>query len=383
MRRTIIGVLPLWDEKKDSVWMLPGYMQGLEEAGGAPIILPLTASEETLKNTAEICDGFLFTGGHDVNPERYGQKKRECCEEICDLRDKMEEHIFREEVLNKKKSALGICRGIQIFNVLLGGSLYQDIPAEFSKSINHAQKPPFDVFAHSVKIFLESPLGKIIKKERIEVNSSHHQGINEISKELEIMALADDGLIEAAYMPTHPYLWAVQWHPELLLKDEISKKIFTSFVNSTKKLTKNRACAVETALCYFKDGFSCSEAVLRAFNETYELGLCENDKKIASAFGAGMGESGCACGAITACTMAFGLIAGRKNVAESNKLSLLAAKELQNKFKELHKSVCCRALTKNVEWKSAERKKLCENYVKDAVKIADDIIKNNFSQFLT
>ena len=238
MKRAIIGVVPLWDEKKDSIWMLPGYMQGLEEAGAAPIILPLTVSKETLKTTADLCDGFLFTGGHDVNPELYGQKKREYCEEICGVRDNMETYIFREVVLNQKKPALGICRGIQIFNVLLGGSLYQDIPAEFSKEITHAQKPPYDVFAHCVKLIPESPLSKLIEKERIEVNSSHHQGINEVAKELEVMAFADDGLVEAVYMPFHPYVWAVQWHPELLLKDEISKKLFASFVKNAESTKK-------------------------------------------------------------------------------------------------------------------------------------------------
>ena len=232
IKRPIIGVTPIWDEKKDSIWMLPGYMQGLEEAGAVPVILPLTTSETVLKQTADFFDGFLFSGGHDVNPKLYGQEKTELCGEICEMRDKMEAYVFREAVLNQKKPALGICRGIQLFNTLLGGSLYQDIPAELPSTIIHSQKPPYDVPAHAVRLILESPLGKLIGKERIEVNSSHHQGINRLAKELEVMALADDGLVEAVYMPAHPYVWAVQWHPECSLKDEISKKIFASFVEN-------------------------------------------------------------------------------------------------------------------------------------------------------
>jgi putative glutamine amidotransferase len=127
---------------------------------------------------------------------------------------------------------LGICRGIQFFNVLLGGSLYQDIPVELPNAISHAQKPPYDTHAHAVRLISESPLRKLIGKERIEVNSYHHQGINKLAKGLEVMALADDGLVEAVYMPVHPYVWAVQWHPELSLKDEASKKIFASFVGN-------------------------------------------------------------------------------------------------------------------------------------------------------
>jgi len=235
MKQPIIGVIPLWDEKKDSIWMLPGYMQGLEEAGAVPVILNLTVSETALKQAACFIDGFLFTGGHDVNPELYGQKKTNYCEEICGIRDQMEAYIFREAVLNQKKSALGICRGIQLFNVLLGGTLYQDIPAEFPGAVNHVKGPPYDVPAHNVRLLPESPLCQLVGKEYIEVNSYHHQGINRIAKGLEIMALADDGLVEAVYMPDHAYVWAVQWHPEFSLKDEISKKIFSSFVGSVKK----------------------------------------------------------------------------------------------------------------------------------------------------
>jgi Predicted glutamine amidotransferases len=230
MEKPIIGVIPLWDEEKDSVWMLPGYMQGLEEAGAMPMILHLTDSETILEQAIRLFDGFLFTGGQDVNPKLYGQEKNEHCGEICDIRDRMETYIFREAVLNQNKPALGICRGIQFINALLGGSLHQDIPTEFPSAIIHSQKPPYDIPAHNVRILSNTPLHKLAGKESIEVNSSHHQGINRIAKGLEIMAVADDGLVEAVYMPEHPHVWAVQWHPEYSLKDEMSKKIFSHFV---------------------------------------------------------------------------------------------------------------------------------------------------------
>jgi len=235
MERPIIGVIPLWDEKKESIWMLPGYMQGLEEAGAVPVILNLTVSETALKQNACFFDGFLFTGGHDVNPKLYEQEKADYCGEICEMRDQMEACIFREAVLNQNKPALGICRGIQLINILLGGSLYQDIPAELPSKISHRQEPPYDVPAHSVRLIPESPLYKLAGKERLEVNSCHHQGINRIAKGLEIMAQADDGLVEAVYIPDRSFVWAVQWHPEFSLKDEISKKIFSSFVESIEK----------------------------------------------------------------------------------------------------------------------------------------------------
>jgi len=229
MERPVIGVMPLWDEQKDCIWMLPGYMRGIEEAGAVPLILPLTDSEAALKRTAALVDGFLFTGGQDVNPAVYKEPKSGRCGEVCDIRDRMETFIFREGVLNLGKPALGICRGIQFINAALGGSLYQDIPTELPSAITHSMKPPYDVPAHAVRLLPESPLAELAGKERLEVNSSHHQGIKRLAAGLQAMAWSDDGLVEAVYMPNHPYLWAVQWHPEMSLGDEDSRKIFAAF----------------------------------------------------------------------------------------------------------------------------------------------------------
>jgi len=232
MKMPFIGITPNWDEEKRCVYMYPGYMRYLEEAGAVPVILPMNVSETSLKQIVDSFDGLLFSGGGDLDPKWYGKAKEDYCGIICEARDQMEEYIFREAVLNQNKPALGICRGIQLFNAFLGGSLYQDLPTEFSTAINHRQGPPYNVPVHAVRLLTESPLGKLIGKERIEVNSHHHQAINALAEGLEIMAIADDGLAEAAYMPAHPYVWAVQWHPELMPNDDASRKIFASFVRS-------------------------------------------------------------------------------------------------------------------------------------------------------
>lgn len=231
----VIGVMPLWDEAKDSIWMLPGYMRGLEEAGAVPLILPLSDSEAALKRAVAAVDGFLFTGGQDVDPELYGEAKSARCGEVCGVRDRMEAFVFREGVLNQNKPALGICRGIQFLNAILGGSLYQDIPTELPNAVSHSMKPPYDVPAHVVSVTPESPLHRLIGKERLEVNSCHHQGIMRLGKGLRVMAVADDGLVEAVYMPDRRYVWAVQWHPEMSIGDEDSKKLFTSFVECVER----------------------------------------------------------------------------------------------------------------------------------------------------
>jgi len=233
MKMPLIGITPIWDEKDSRVYMYPGYIRGLEKAGAAPVILPLGVPEAVLKQITEYCDGFLFSGGADLDPKYYGQTKSEHCGDVCEVRDKMEEYIFREGVLAQNKTALGICRGIQLFNAFLGGSLYQDLPTEFSSEINHRQKPPYSVPVHAVRLLGESPLGRLIGKERLEVNSHHHQAINKLADGFEVMAFADDGVVEAVYMPDRRYVWGVQWHPELMPNEEATAKIFASFVENT------------------------------------------------------------------------------------------------------------------------------------------------------
>jgi putative glutamine amidotransferase len=233
MKRPVIGVTPLWDKQKDSLWMLPGYMEGIARAGGLPLMLPLTADEGTVEQLAGMCAGFLFTGGQDVYPGLYGVDVLPLCGEICETRDAMEKALFSAAVLKQSKPALGICRGIQIFNALLGGTLYQDISAQFAQGVpTHRQKPPYDRPVHRVFIERGSPLHKLLDADVLAVNSCHHQGIAELSPELVTMAIAEDGLVEAVYMKDKPFVWAVQWHPEMALEEEGSGKIFRAFVDA-------------------------------------------------------------------------------------------------------------------------------------------------------
>jgi putative glutamine amidotransferase len=233
MKMPLIGITPIWDKKEGCICIYPGYIRGLEKAGAVPVILPLFVSETILKQIAGSLDGFIFSGGGDLSPEWYGQTKSEHCGEACEERDKMEACLFREAVLNQNKPALGICRGIQLINAFLGGTLYQDLPTEFSSTINHRQERPYDVPVHTIRLLPESPLAKLIGKERLEVNSHHHQAINKLAEGLEIMAVADDGVVEAVYMPARLYVWGVQWHPELMPNEEATAKLFASFVRST------------------------------------------------------------------------------------------------------------------------------------------------------
>jgi putative glutamine amidotransferase len=196
-------------------------------------MLPLTSGEAALRRLAGLCAGFLFTGGQDVSPGLYGADVLPFCGRICEERDAMEKALFSMAVLEQNKPALGICRGIQIFNVLLGGTLYQDIPSQLSQSVlTHRQKPPYDQPAHTVSIKPGSPLHDLLGLDTLAVNSSHHQGIAGLSSKLTPMAQAEDGLIEAVYMKDKPFVWAVQWHPEMAPEEKSSGKIFSAFVKA-------------------------------------------------------------------------------------------------------------------------------------------------------
>lgn len=232
MKRPMIGVVPLYDEKKVSYWMLPGYMTGLEAAGAAPVMLPLTGDQEVILQLINQLDGLLLTGGHDIDPGLYGETRLPECGKLCLERDRMEA-IAVSACLNADKPLLGICRGLQFLNVLLGGTLYQDIPTQKPSKVNHQMTPPYDRTVHPVRVEPKTLLYEILGKDELAVNSYHHQGIKTLAPPLRSMAAAEDGLIEAAYHPDKTFAAAVQWHPEFSWqKDEDSRKLFEAFTQA-------------------------------------------------------------------------------------------------------------------------------------------------------
>ena len=238
MEKPIIGVTPLWDEEKNSYWMLPGYLEGLEETGAIPIILPLAAGGADIAQLVDLCDGFLFTGGQDVSPQMYGEAMKPTCGELCPARDTLERELLYR-ALERDKPILGICRGIQFLNVALGGTLYQDLPTEHPSEIEHSMKPPYDQAAHTVRILPDTPLAALLQKQELGVNSCHHQAIRSLAPSLVEMARSTDDLIEAVYLPGKTFVWGVQWHPELSFRtDEDSRKMFMALVTAVIKKTR-------------------------------------------------------------------------------------------------------------------------------------------------
>ena len=229
----LIGIVPAVNEERDSSVFYP-YIYCIERAGGTPVVLPFVERVDTLLPLLEICDGFLFIGGIDVEPCRYGEDPLPACGATISLCD---DHGFRifEAVRATGKPILGICRGAQLINVAMGGTLYQDLPTQAPSDLLHRQQEEKFEFSHEVLLTEDAPLHSLIGKDRIRGNSFHHQAVKDLGKGLAVMAHAADGVIEAIYAPDHPFLWGIQWHPERLCdKSEDNQAIFDRFLSLCK-----------------------------------------------------------------------------------------------------------------------------------------------------
>lgn len=206
------------------------YTSSIEKAGGVPVIIPFTGDHSNLPAMADLVQGFLFPGGNDIDPVFYNEtpsSKLGATDKALDLF----QMAVLELAMARKKPLLAICRGIQLVNVALGGTLVQDIPTRFEKStLRHMQdKLSFDT-DHAVEIEPGSRLHDLFG-DRIQINSRHHQSIKEPGIGLEITARAPDGVVEAAQHRTLP-MDLVQWHPELMMqKNNDMLPLFQSFID--------------------------------------------------------------------------------------------------------------------------------------------------------
>lgn len=235
----IIAILAQVDDEKNTK-LAAAYTEAIEGCGGLPLIFPYTDNADTLDALVKLCDGFLFSGGADIEPEFYGAKRSPLCDTSQLYRDKLELEVFRK-VFATGKPIMGICRGIQLINVALGGTLCQDIPSEYKTSISHRQTEAKNMPSHSVAVKEGTPLSGLVNKVQITANSFHHQALKDIGKGLRVMAVAEDGIIEAVYHADYPYLRAYQWHPERLWKtDADNKKLFEDFIKASAQQSIHR-----------------------------------------------------------------------------------------------------------------------------------------------
>ena len=235
MKKTVIGLTPAHNTDTQDLSMRPTYLKALTAAGALPLILPLSLSPEDCRQLARSLDGFVFTGGPDPHPFLFGEETHSCCGNVSAQRDSMELSLMKA-VMETGKPILGICRGIQILNIGLGGTIYQDLSLRPEKSLNHMQLSldRSDV-CHRLSISNSSLLRKICG-ETMDVNSFHHQCINTLGDTLKTAAIAPDGVIEAVESSVFPFAVGVQWHPECMYHvSEPMKNLFLLFVRASKK----------------------------------------------------------------------------------------------------------------------------------------------------
>jgi putative glutamine amidotransferase len=236
MRRPFIGIT-IYDGTTDSG--LPGamvqtaYINAIIQAGGTPVLIPNQLDEERLTMLYEFLDGILFTGGGDIRTEIFGGVPHPNVHGVDDARDRLELLLLRRAV-DGGKPFLGICRGLQLANVALGGNLYTHIPDQLPNALRHDCYPdvPRNYLAHDVRIEEGCRLAEILIEPVLKVNSLHHQGIKELAPGLRAVAHAPDGIIEAVEVPTHPFGLAVQWHPEWLTDQQFERNLFKSFIEA-------------------------------------------------------------------------------------------------------------------------------------------------------
>ncbi len=225
------------DEKK--IFTPTSYPAAIIAAGGTPVLLNITRDPEMIAQYADMVDGVLFSGGDDVDPTAYGEAQAWNCGDISPMRDAFEMQLLQTLLTrHPKKPILGICRGAQVLNVAMGGTLYQDLHSQLPDCIRHQQKQISVYASHRVEIAPDSRLHAIYGTDEVMVNSFHHQAVKEVGAGLTMSARAADGVIEALEKPDHPYFVAVQWHPERLVEREFHpehKALFSSFVQACRK----------------------------------------------------------------------------------------------------------------------------------------------------
>lgn len=195
-----------------------------------PALIPITDREDIIKKYAREFDGFVFTGGDDVEPSLYGEEKQDFCGDIQIERDTYELTLLRE-ICSLDKPVFGICRGIQVMNVFFGGTLWQDISAQLHGNDSHTYIDKSGKPRHVVKA--SGFVGKIAGKDEIVTNSYHHQSVKSLGEGLKAAAVSCDGLVEAVEHDTLSYFKAVQWHPEID-PDELSFALAADFLNAVK-----------------------------------------------------------------------------------------------------------------------------------------------------
>ncbi len=211
------------------------YLHAVQQAGGVPVLLPPQLSKASLERLVRGLDALLLTGGGDVDPATFGEEPHPTLYEVAPARDALETQVTLI-ALERKTPLLAICRGIQVLNVALGGSLHQDVATEPGTQIQHSQKEAREQTTHKVTATPRSRLGRVLGAEDLEVNSFHHQVIKSLGRGLVPVAWAPDQLVEGVELDDDSqFVLGVQWHPEHLVgNSEPARRLFSALVTAAR-----------------------------------------------------------------------------------------------------------------------------------------------------
>ncbi|MDD3337172.1 MAG: gamma-glutamyl-gamma-aminobutyrate hydrolase family protein [Eubacteriales bacterium] len=235
MNCPLIGVCGSIDREEKQQYILTSYLEAISKAGGIPVLLSMTMESEQIAECAKRLDGLLLAGGNDVAPEFFGHRPVGELGEVNPRRDELEMRMIKEAV-SKKLPVLGICRGIQMMNVALGGSLYQDLGTQYKeKAMGHRQTRPGRYGSHKVTVKKGTLLHRVVGEEQLWVNSFHHQAVWELAPGCMENAMAEDGVVEGIEGVQTPFFLGVQWHPERMIEeDPTARSLFTAFITACK-----------------------------------------------------------------------------------------------------------------------------------------------------
>ncbi|MEO0231935.1 MAG: gamma-glutamyl-gamma-aminobutyrate hydrolase family protein [candidate division WOR-3 bacterium] len=229
MKKTFIGITPSFSNISGRFFLNEEYVKAIKKAGGIPVIIPYLKND--IEEIVSRINGVLLSGGGDVLP-KFFKEEPELTKLTLPERDVFEIKLIRE-CFKRKIPVFGICRGCQVMNVAMGGSLIQDIKGK----IEHYQSAPANEPTHTIIIEKGSILYEVFKKEKIMVNSFHHQAIKKVGKNLFVSAKAKDGIIEAIESKEHPFFLGVQFHIEYLTQNNKRfLNLFKFFISKAKEI---------------------------------------------------------------------------------------------------------------------------------------------------
>jgi putative glutamine amidotransferase len=222
-----VGVVP------ERTYVNSTYLRAVQAAGGVPVLLPPTLDPDARRALAGDLDGLLLTGGGDVDPGRFGEAPHPTVSEVAPARDELEIEVTRT-VLDDGRPLLAICRGVQVLNVALGGTLHQDVASDPGTPILHSQREPRDQPSHRVKVAAGSHLAEVLGAEEVDVNSMHHQAVKALGRGLIPVAWAPDDIVEGVELAERRhFVLGVQWHPEELVgHSDAARRLFTALARA-------------------------------------------------------------------------------------------------------------------------------------------------------